>query len=174
MVLNYGLLFEEEHNAAFTNVSETLSGLYETDFHLSHSSLPHVTVLQFEADDAYVPFLWERLQAIAPSEISLDLAGLTFLPAKDGSMWIEISVLKGERIASAQEQALAVAGGARIINGVGDQYRPHITLVHTVCDDKLQPIRVENEVVRRKNVVGKPALGISGENYQFTKILYKT
>jgi 2'-5' RNA ligase len=171
-IYNFGLLFEHDHNDAFINYSEDLNRALPSDFRLGDKSLPHLTVLQFEAERDTLRSLWDNIRLIGDSPLPLSLAGLTFLPSKEGPLWVEIAVLKSTRLQELQDIVVSRVGGAKIHSGTNDSFRPHITLARALNTRLIERIRIDENVVRRKNVVGQISLGLSGENYQYNEVLF--
>jgi len=171
-IYNFGLLFEHDHNDAFTNYSADLNKILSSDFQLGDRSLPHLTVLQFEAERETLPSLWDNIKSIGGSPVPLGLAGLTFLPSKEGHLWIEIAVLKSKRLQELQDVVVSRVAGAKIHSGTNDSFRPHITLARALNTRNLQGIVINESVVRRKDVVGQISLGLSGENYQYEEVMF--
>ena len=170
-LLNFALLFSEEHNRIFTEFSQMITARVRSDFELNEESLPHLTVVQFELPDSAVADCTQKLLSLESEPVDLELMGLTFLPSKDGNMWIEISVLKSERLSRLQREALALLGDARINSGTDDNYRPHITVAHALEQRRGLDIELDVNVVRRKKVTGRPAVGSCGPQFQFVSVL---
>jgi 2'-5' RNA ligase len=105
------------------------------------------------------------MKSIGDLPVPLSLAGLTFLPSKEGHLWIEIAVLKNKNLQELQHAVVLLVGDSRIHSGTSDSFRPHITLARALNIRCLEGIRVDENVVRRKNVAGQISLGLSGENY---------
>lgn len=171
-IYNFGLLFEHDHNNAFVNYSEDLNKSLPSDFRLGFKSLPHLTVLQFEAERDSLIGLWENIKSIGGSPVPLSLSGLTFLPSKEGHLWIEIAVLKSKRLQELQDLVVSHVGNVKIHSGTNDSFRPHITLARALNTRHLQGVVINESVVRRKDVVGQISLGLSGENYQYEEVVF--
>lgn len=169
--INFGLLFDEEHNRVFTEYSRSMTSDLKTDFTLGDKSLPHLTVLQYESEERDLMPMWDQLSVLLTKPLLLDLAGLTLLPSKDGHVWVEISVLKKENLALLQARALSIIGDRKVHSGVRDSYRPHITIARVLDCCKFPPVYLDDLVIRRRNVVGRLSLGLSGPNYQYERIL---
>lgn len=170
-IVNYALLLETAHSAAFVGYSHLITATNESDFRLGEESLAHLTIVQFEVSDQDVASVGGRLCELAREPIALELMGLTFLPTKDGHMWVEVQVLKSDRLAVLQREALTIIGNATIHSGVADAYRPHITVARLLNRQQLPSIAVEYEVARRKGVRGRAALGVCGPQFQFVKTI---
>src|SRR5690242_826686 len=121
-IYNFGLLFDYDDNDAFINYSKDLNRTLPSDFRLGDRSLPHLTVLQFEAEQYMLPSLWDNIRSIGDSPLPLSLAGLTFLPSKEGHLWIEIAVLKSERLQELQDIVVSCVAGAKIHSGTNDSF----------------------------------------------------
>lgn len=174
-IFNFGLLFEEDHNLTFIKYSQLVNNKInnKSDFCLSDNSLPHLTILQFEADTSILNEFWNAINQFDLKLVKLELAGLTFLPSKDGHIWLEISVLKSNELIRLQEAACSLVGNSKIHSGTGNSYRPHITIARALDRQEMPPLMIDNNVVRRKGVIGSVSVGISGPNYQYVNSLFK-
>ena len=171
-ILNLALTFPQLHAEAFLNFSQYLNSTMTSDFVLSEDSIPHLTILQFDAHPQELP--WSALAKLLKCPLPLSLAGLLFLPSKEGHLWIEISVLKSAALSELQREATSIVGDRRIHSGVGDHFRPHITVARATNTRTIPAMKIDDEVVRRKDVVGNLTLGISGSNFQFERKIHTT
>jgi 2'-5' RNA ligase len=164
-LLNAALLFEDNSAHQFQIYSALLAKQTAFDLKLGPKNLPHLTVLQFEGEGDVAS--WRRLAGLAMNPIPLTLAGLTFVPAKEGYIWVEIQVLKSEALEACQRSLLGAIGGRPTHNGLGDGFRPHITLGRIAHSRKISGLPVNGDIVRMKNVTGRLSVGFAGPNYEF-------
>lgn len=170
-VFNFALCFEAAVQESFIRYSEHVVGSGMADFTLGSGSLPHLTLLQFELDSDDTAYIAQQIRRLAKEPIQLQLMGLTLLPTKDGHLWIEVSVLKSDVLLSLQRAALGVVGDATVHSGVGDAYRPHITVARLLKQEVAPRVSVAYDIVRRSNVIGHAVVGMSGPQYQLVRIL---
>lgn len=168
-LLNAALLFDEGQAAAFVDYSARLCRDRDCDVVLGAGNLPHLTLLQFEAEGDLEQ--WRDLGRLATSPLPLALAGLTFVPSRDGHVWLEIQVLKSRVLEACQQRLVAAVGERPIHNGTGDAFRPHITLGRVRSTRTIGSFQLEDAVVGMKDVRGRLAVGRAGDNYAFLEEL---
>lgn len=169
---NIALLFRDEDARAFTAYSEEVNRGFESDFLLGKTSLPHITIIQIESEQEDVVSLWNVLEREWREGIAIQLAGLTLLPSREGHVWIEIAVLKSLALSTIQQRVLrAVGDRGEVRSGVEDAYRPHITIARALRTRCFNALRLDEDVLRRKGVVGRVGIGVSGANFQFERTL---
>lgn len=174
MKVNFALLLNEELSMECTRFSKELSEKHPSKFILGGKSLAHISILQTHCDEAELDKLWYEASEVIDKKYELSLAGLNFLPSSSGDTWVEIQVLKNAAVLKLQQSLLAleVMKNRKIFNGVGDDFRPHITvglLDNTWILDGI-PLRIK--LLRSKNVAAKLSLGHVGDNYIFTSSIF--
>lgn len=127
--LSFVLRLEPQDDEDFIALSEGLGCSLESKVLLGKRSLPHITVLQLEADQSDAGILWSSIaKVVADYTAAIDCAGLCLLPAPDDSeTWLEVSVLKSVSLAQLQSDILRAEAvkGREVFNGTGDSFRKH-------------------------------------------------
>lgn len=170
-IYNFALCFAQPVHAVLVRYSESVAAAGVADFALGANSIPHLTIVQFEAERDAIEYVVPRLCALVREPVPLQLMGLTFLPTRDGHLWIEINVLKSETLVWLQRAAIELLGDATIHSGIGNAYRPHVTVARLLEQKTVPPIRIAYEIVRHTDVVGHAAVGVSGPQYQLERLL---
>jgi 2'-5' RNA ligase len=166
-LLNAALVFDDEPSRKFERYSALLAQHLTFDVVLGPRNLPHLTILQFEGEGEASD--WRRLSSLMPEPLAISLAGLTFVPAKEGHVWVEIQVLKSAALDACQRALLEAVGARPTHNGLGDAFRPHITLGRVASSPTIVSLPLEDQVVRMKNVRGSLSVGRAGSNYEFVE-----
>ena len=165
---NIALIPDPQEWDLFFRASTLLKQRFDSRFLLSKSSIPHVTLLQVEWDRSQED-LNRRVAPFKNDVTELDLLGLCFLPGRHGEVWIEIPVKKTSGLTQLQMALLSAVEVSfpRIKNGVGDNYRPHLTLGlidngRTICLEEF-----EYSLLRKRGLKCALELGLSGPSFEF-------
>lgn len=166
---NLALLFHNDVAESLVHYSKYINEQLPSDFTLSRDSLPHLTILQFELECEHLDDYWKRLGVSCVNSIMVDFSGLTFLPAKDGSMWIEAAILRNSSLSELHKIAVSQIDTGLITSNTLDSYRPHVSFAHSIHGSQIEHMVVDYRTVRQKAVECFLAVGESGPNYQFTR-----
>lgn len=164
---NYALRFDELLGKEIVNFSKKFTQGIDELFCLDGNSIPHATIVKFQLDNEIDDELISKVAQNSPKTIPVNFYGLTFLPSKNGGIWVEISFLKNDALLALQDNIVRVLKNAKIKNKVGDLYRPHITIGKITNDNLIKTIRLDYNLLRRKQVLAIPSLGSSGSDFEF-------
>jgi len=166
-----------KYNIALLPVSQSkLAVEYAQKFSLiSHryllgaSSMPHVTLYQFYANEAELQNIWNNVgQLLEPKSIILSLDGFRSLTYDDSLYWASLMPNNHEGLHSMH------AIVAKAINKpVYDNYDPHMTLMNTNNKDCE---KIVNDMLKSYKPFQDrfiPALGKCDDMGQFTEVVYK-
>jgi len=173
-VYNIGLQIEDSTGGDLEKYSAELDRLYSSRFVLGRDSIPHVTLVQAQTEMEPQKF-WEMFAARGKQAVKLTMAGICVLPTEGEDIWLEVPVLRSQNLEMLHKQAVDLAEqvGARILSGVGDAYRPHVT-VGLINRTSLQQIfSTPVNPLRTDGVKCVPYLALSGPNYTVGEILFK-
>lgn len=157
--LNFCLTFENGLAGLITAFSRRLSLDLATDYVLSPEAMPHVTVLKVNKPSLHAAEIWQKLLPSLPQRLSLRFEGLRMLPSKGGDVWMEISVARSAELQLLQEMASRHLHDYGIRGGVGDLWRPHVTLLHSVDGRLPKDINLEKSLLMAEDVIATPSLG---------------
>jgi hypothetical protein len=175
-IYNVCLVPDSEFSNAVTLYSQYLSRMNHSRFVLGSSSVPHATILQFSSSRAETQILEAFMKFGFAKRISVNIAGLAFLPADNGDLWCELAILKSSELQSLQH--LAIDGLKSVLeeikSSIEDNYRPHFTVaLNSMLDigtNWVQP-NLPVSLLRASNVPCELRIGRSGVNYQVTSII---
>lgn len=166
-IASFALIFDAEVSQQLTEYSAAIARAgVKNECELGEGTLPHMTILQFEADgEEDLEMIWQEATS-CKAVVELTFAGICLLPGDD-NIWLEIPVLKSAAVTEFQRNLLALPAirDRQILNGTGDSFRPHVTVGLTSELDALPP--VGREVLRARDVRARLGLGWSGPNYTF-------
>lgn len=169
-IYNIALVFEEGYKQKIIQYAKRLYREVESEVRLGVNARPHLTVAQFKASAQGSIAIWEEFKMLAIPAPKLSLSGITILPSSNGGAWVEISVLKTRELLEIQECLLSILPSEDVvISGVGDNYRPHITIAHILTGNKLSGLEFDYEAMRAKNLITCYDIGL-GQNFNSHKI----
>ncbi|WP_160050491.1 hypothetical protein [Nocardiopsis sp. FR4] len=150
--------------------SEAVNERVDSELALGEHALPHITIVQWK--DADLGLLNQQTYKLRDLTLgTLTLAGVSIVPGPDGDNWIEIPVLSTGAMRKLQEEALAATGGnGDVANGVGDRFRPHVTVGLTYSTSIELPA-LPPSLLRLSSDSWTPMLGLSGPNYTLTRLI---
>jgi len=158
---NIALVFEQEVSSQIIEYAEQLYKDVPSQFSLGRSSIPHMTIIQFTAEESVKNLLWKECNKLRINTPNLILSGLTVLPSSSGGAWIEISVLKSNELLNMQHSvASLLPTSIKPDNDVGDKYRPHITVAHLTESRATVNIPLKYSPLRLSDIESKLALGV--------------
>ncbi len=157
--LNFCLTFETGLTSLITSFSRQISLGLATDYVLSPEAIPHVTVMKLNTPSARAAETWQKLLPSLPPRLSLRFDGLRMLPSKAGDVWMEISVARSAELQLLQEMAARHLHSYGIRGEIGDMWRPHVTLLHSVDGRLPTNLKLEKTLLMAEDVVATPTLG---------------
>lgn len=157
MIYSFALVFDKEINQKVLDFQKEIIKSFPANEPWIISN-PHATFIKFDSknnfDENFLKILSEG------KEIDIEFSGVKFLPSREDGCWIEISILKTKEIINLQEELLQEINGCKILSGIGEKFRPHITLVKTEKGnfilEKLDPSLLRKNKIKAKLVLGKP------------------
>lgn len=165
------LLLDKDVSGRVVQFSEAIGRLAPSRLILGNSALPHVTLVQFEANERLARASWKSTRW-RRGRLRLNFAGLTLLPSHRGGAWIEIQVLKSRAIAELQDYLLSrrPLRDIRPLNAVRDEFRPHVTVGYAdTFPERLPPLPVE--LLRAPSVTVTLCLGLVSDHYALSHVL---
>lgn len=113
-----------------TDLSRQLSELADT-YLLGDSSLPHLTLYQFEYEENHLPQLWEKIcAALYPQNISLELTQISCITFDDHTYWASLLPSQTSGIFEIHAQAAEI-----LCLPTKKNIDPHVTLINTLNKD---------------------------------------
>ena len=162
---NIGLIFNKEVTSQIIEYAQKLYNQIPSKLSLGKNSLPHMTIIQFTAEESAKTSIWTECKKLVIDNPSIILSGLTVLPSSSGGAWLEISVLKNDELLKLQQNIIScLPSSLSPDNDTGDKYRPHITIAHIAEGHKTLPGPLEYIPLRLSNVESKLAIGV-GTNF---------
>lgn len=163
---NIALTFDKDISQGIIDYSRELYKILDSDVILGENSTPHMTIGQFSVDDATASKVWGNYKSMAKELPKINLAGLTILPSRSAGAWIEISVLKSKELLKLQEDLINILlPFGTLTNDTGDNYRPHITVAHTITGTEFMKFPFEYKTLRLKSVATELGIGL-GTNFE--------
>ncbi len=145
---------------------------------LGNDAVAHVTLCQFEAEDADIVKLWQKLRAMNAKQLcALSFSRLYFGAGRNehtGMIWTGFEVAPQENLSELQAavHALVTAQGLQPLTANGADYFPHLTLARL---DMFASLTVqswpEQEFWDQQHGFGL-SLGLSDENGVYQQCLH--
>lgn len=171
--LNFCLTFEAGLSNVITALSRQLSLGLSTDYVLSPDSLPHVSVLKLNVPPMLADEVWQKLAPVLPSRINLRFEGLRLLPGKTSGVLMEISIASTVELRLLQEQARRQLEGYNLPATLGDSWRPHVTLLHSIDARLPASIPLDRNLLQANDIVATPVLGRNVASGMLAEILHR-
>jgi len=171
--LNFCLTFESGFSGLMTALSRRLSLGLTTDYVLSPESIPHVTVLKLNMPSFRAGEVWSKLLPSLPARLALRFEGLRLVPGKVGDVLVEISVARTAELMLLQELASRQLRDYSMRTPMGDMWRPHITLLHSVDGRVPADLALDKSILMAEEVVATPTLGKDLPPGMLTEILHR-
>ncbi len=168
------LIPPKETVAAFIQAAQMLFASDNDGYLLSETSLPHVTVCQFECDsEQEARAIWQRVDSLNIQPIPLRFTGVSFVKGTGlhkEAYWTELSIARNENVMRIHRIASEIvrAQGFHSLNDSGDLYRPHLTLARIRLPDVIS--RWPEELLKSAGHF-KLALARGDQNGQYLQTL---
>ena len=134
-------------------------------YKLGNKSLAHLTLLQFKANEDEVESI---LKLIRPIELSISTLGFQMLRFNGIDSW-GVEVIKSQELSDLQSQYAEKIDKA-YLNGIGDKFSPHFTLLGWNSSDKLlDSFEVDEQIIYQSYIKCKLSLGVSDAQCQFVR-----
>lgn len=173
--LSFVLIFSDAVAEDLCSYSKLVGAETESKFNLDGNFVPHITVLQFEAEESEAESIWKELvNSEAPVTLEVIMAGLCFLPSPDNTeVWLEVPALKSDMLLELQRSLLLLPNlsGRRILNGCNDVFRPHVTLGLTSAIPDHGRIPMLPGDLLRRTVSCDLVLATNGPHYSVSSIV---
>jgi 2'-5' RNA ligase len=169
--LNFCLTFESGPAALLGGYSRGISLGLASDYVLGPEALPHVTVLKLSAPPEKTAEIWALLEPRLPRRLNLRFYGLSLHPGKNGDAWVQLNVQRTAELEVLQEVAAKVLSPYGIRTAVGDDWWPHVTLLHSLDGRMPADFSLNSKVLTMPEVVAVPALGRNQISGIVTEIL---
>jgi len=172
-VLNLGLLFPKPLSQQLETYSKELAKFLPGPSTLGDNSLAHISIVQFLSTKS-TELIWQEMQAKKISPPKIEFSGLYFEKSKtSGKLYFGIRIALTQDLIDFQQELIEIAKPDPIINGVGAEFFPHITLgCNLEAAETLPSLPFHSDLTLLKNVSTILALGRSGPNLQFKEIVY--
>ncbi len=175
MIISAVLLLNAADSESLTDASQRIAARTKSLIVLGESSLPHITIAQFEVDEDLTGELWEAVRPFQTYVTSVVTAGLSFVPARTSQqLWVELQILKSPLLIELQD-AVAASSFCQthtIKSSTADKYRPHCTLGllerQVLPEADLEEFSVFNREYNELQLV----VGLNGDNFTFTKVKF--
>ncbi len=167
---NIALIFGEDYNQRIIDYANRLYKSIKSDVILGINARPHLTIAQFEASYKEAVQIWNAFNDISIPPPKLTLSGITILPSSNGGAWIEISVLKTDQLVNIQNSLVSILNKVNgPSSGVGNNYRPHITIGHMLDGTSIRNLEFDYGSIRIKNLLTTYGIGL-GEKFKEFKL----
>lgn len=143
MIFNISLFFDNQTQKEIISYSEKLGRKLEIR--------PHLTLVKFEMVELSKDII-EKMNQFSKKKIKLKFSGLN-ITNEHNNIWIEISVLKSKELIDLQKE-ISETMKIKPRNGIGDDYRPHITLANMEENKEITITELDTNLLK-KEVVGE-------------------
>ncbi|MCK5459999.1 2'-5' RNA ligase family protein [Candidatus Parcubacteria bacterium] len=168
MTYNIALIFDKKIDKKIIDLYFEIKLGLDIIFDLNKLSIPHITVIKFESRAELNKKELANITKNIKSEYFVDFSGITILPSKNKGSWIEISILKNQELINLQNKLKKKLKQFKLISGIDDRFRPHITLAKT-RNNKIKFNKLDYSILRKKQVSAKLAIGKADETFEFFK-----
>ena len=174
---NFALLCADKRDEdALCRLSQDLTAIAPSKYILGKNSLPHVSVLQFQTEKDAAS-LWQTAQRLQARPVHVRAARYYWHPpaAENGYVYTGIETDRPESLLELHRDLLSLFPSLTPHNRAGKDYFPHFTLGYSRLSAQTPlPAAMDG----RKDVWGKDiplklALGASGPEWQFERVLFE-
>lgn len=172
IIFNLSLIPEPEFSARLMDYSQKLQSILNGEYFLGPESLPHVTLLQFEAAENKAKDLWRLVEHLSEKVSHLDYRGLSIEKWGDlDCLWLRVA--RKSELMRLQDKAIKLLPPQmKFLNGIGEEYEPHSTLAAWKALSYLPTIPLDPALFGASRVGVQLTLGKSGPTYQFARKLF--
>lgn len=157
-MLNIALVFEDEVNQLFANMSKELQKTCISTVRLGENSIPHITLLHVDADEADVPVMLRSMRSHSlVTSYNADLGSLVVYPWWNERFYTVVSVEGSHVYMKLQDFVMRTVPQFSVVSEIGADYEPHVTLAcmeDKFKRDKIRPTRLPIRRVEAKLVIG--------------------
>lgn len=159
-------LFDPEIARACVRFAATIAAGRAAVACLGEHALPHLTLLHADTHEA-PERIWQDARDRLPAEATVEFLALGALrqhdsPAGGGMAWLVVPCTPTLRAAEQHALGLPSLQNAEIVTCNGDRFQPHVTLALWDGDTTPAALELPADLVPRRGVVGRLALGAIG------------
>jgi hypothetical protein len=169
--INFCLTFETGTATFLVGYSRSLSLGLSTDYVLGPESIPHATILKLNAPSTQAQQIWTLLEPHLPKRLNLQFYGLSLHSGKSGDAWVQVNVRRSAELDVLQEVATKVLTPFGIRSAVGDDWWPHVSLIHSLDGRLPSEFSLNSKILTATDVVAAPALVLNQSPGVATEIL---
>lgn len=169
MIYNIALVFDKGTNGQIHDFYSGIKGKLNLEFGLKEDSIPHATIAKFESYRELDRGELDDILKDVLLDLKLDFSGITFLPSHSEGCWVEMPILKSWKLVGAQREIVSRLDEFRILSGVGDRFRPHMTFCK-IRDSRIDLDCLDYSVIRKKNVESRAVIGLADSGFEFYKL----
>lgn len=170
-IYNIALLPEKKWSDLISEYSRTVHSKHPAIYVHGESSLPHITLLQFQTTEP-INAIWESIESLKRA-LEVRLGGLSFSRFLDlDCLWLKVH--KSKNLGELQNQAIACLRKFQLkfINQVGDDFEPHCTIAAWNRRHYSPEVPLQDQFMSPFYVNCTLSLGLSGANFQYAKSLF--
>lgn len=174
-LMRYNVALLAEDPLPFRKVANELFGDISNGYLLSDNSLAHITICQFEADDANISEkIFKDVKTVNISSYTPRMIGFSFQKGTkehEGFYMVQIFIERENSLMAIHNSVLNVIRdyGMTCLTDNSELYKPHITLARIKL---IKPIPIWPNSILNSSTF-KITLGISDHNGQYIKRLYE-
>lgn len=166
MIYNIALTFEKEINNQIYDFYKNIEPNLSLTYGLKKISIPHITLIKFESKIKLTKDELYRIVYDLEENINIDFSGITILPSNSKGCWLELQILKNYQLANLQNNLMTKLSNFKIMSGVGDKFRPHITFAK-IKDSRVNFNRFDYSILRKKEVKAIISIGTADSTFEF-------
>ncbi len=151
MIYSIALTFNKETGNQIKDFYNKIKDNLDLEFGLEENSIPHITIIKFESQSELTKNELGKISDSLELDINIDFSGITLLPSHSEGHWIELSVLKNRQLVKIQNELITRLKNYKILSGIGDRFRPHITFAKTK-NGKINLENLDYSILRKKQV----------------------
>jgi 2'-5' RNA ligase len=139
----------------------------------AQNSLPHVTLMQFQAEEEQIDLLWRQATALCKTQYNVNLESMGLRNSfRTGHVWVELNIIHEPVLLEMQNNvAIALkASGAELLTPFGQGYHPHLSLARLKQAPSPMPIWPDKMNLTQPQRFGL-TLGLSDETGSYVEKL---
>jgi 2'-5' RNA ligase len=165
MIYNIALTFEETFIDRAIEIYEDIGQDLKTQFNVGEKIRLHATLIKFESERELEINELKELVSDLNKEIIVRIHQIRALPAEENATWIELSLELTEELKDLHENILERTKKFKIISGIKERYRPHITLAKTAKNSRIDNSSI-TKPLNKFNLRSKINIGISEPEFK--------
>ena len=177
IIFNVGILLNPAASKIYAEFASQINRVRKCQYLIGENSHAHVTLLQFAANLNAANDIWKSINKCQPTKaIHLEFKALA-IDEWNGIQDLSLRCFKTKEISELQKKLSSelVYQGLSYLNGIDEQFDPHLTVAGWRSDSTLPPIKLESEWFQKFTSFGHLGLGVSGPKLQFeTALLHRS